>query len=700
MVNNIEEIKKKIIIQHENDNDQLDVIFSKSHRLIVEAPAGCGKTTTMISRIAFLFASGGIPNPKHLLGLTFSVNAALNIKREIIEKLPNLLGSQKKHVKINEKTTITNYHGFCKGVLKKYGYLLSEHLRKDVNVFRAYGDSEIVKQKTLSLNADDNKKLKAMENFIKNAQMPDLDIIYDYNKIIAEKLLEKEHITHNAIILFVLELFNRFPKVKNFYQSYYPLIVVDEFQYTNCIAWELLETIITDKTQLLFLGDPLQRIYGFIGAIPNIMTISAEKYDLVKAVLSKNYRFSGNPEMLKLDKNIRENAASCFSKTILNNDVAKLPLLWAKSQHHEAQMVVAKVEELIAGGGKNIAILFRQRGNIVDIIEEQLKNKNIEYFYGMFKDTDPDYVEFHKKCQGVFVKQFGKSKNINRKSLSSFCHEIEKTYEKKSETINSLICSLNALVEKISIDFSDLLPGNKYNLILDIFENRQLKQSMGYTDSDYVEFHKKCQGVFVKQFGESKNINRKSLSSFCHEIEKTYEKKSKTVNSLICLLNALFKKISIDFSDLLPDNKYNLILDVFENRQLKQSMDYLDSQVILSTIHGAKGLEWDYVILADMRRFGFPSFNTCVQCPNKFYSSNDCFCSSSRLSDSFRKIALDELSVFYVGTTRARKQVLVSASSTYLDNKGNQRYGYLSCFLNIEGIKLVDATKYSFNNEC
>jgi len=310
--------------------------------------------------------------------------------------------------------------------------------------------------------------------------------------------------------------------------------------------------------------------------------------------------------MLKLDKNIRENAASCFSKTILNNDVAKLPLLWAKSQHHEAQMVVAKVEELIAGGGKNIAILFRQRGNIVDIIEEQLKNKNIEYFYGMFKDTDPDYVEFHKKCQGVFVKQFGKSKNINRKSLSSFCHEIEKTYEKKSETINSLICSLNALVEKISIDFSDLL----------------------------------------------------------------------------------------------PDNKYNLILDVFENRQLKQSMDYLDSQVILSTIHGAKGLEWDYVILADMRRFGFPSFNTCVQCPNKFYSSNDCFCSSSRLSDSFRKIALDELSVFYVGTTRARKQVLVSASSTYLDNKGNQRYGYLSCFLNIEGIKLVDATKYSFNNEC
>jgi DNA helicase-2/ATP-dependent DNA helicase PcrA len=48
----------------------------------------------MISRIAYLFASGGIPNPKRILGLTFSVNAALKVKREVAEKLPVLLGSQ------------------------------------------------------------------------------------------------------------------------------------------------------------------------------------------------------------------------------------------------------------------------------------------------------------------------------------------------------------------------------------------------------------------------------------------------------------------------------------------------------------------------------------------------------------------------------------------------------------------------------
>lgn len=120
---NLAGIKNKISAQHEDDVKQLEVIFSDSPRLIVEAPAGYGKTTTMISRIAYLFASGKIPNPKRILGLTFSVNAALKVKREVAEKLPSLLGSQISPVAIGEKVTVTNYHGFCKGILKSMAIL-------------------------------------------------------------------------------------------------------------------------------------------------------------------------------------------------------------------------------------------------------------------------------------------------------------------------------------------------------------------------------------------------------------------------------------------------------------------------------------------------------------------------------------------------------------------------------------------------
>ena len=66
----LEEVKEKITAQHEGDENQLEIIFSDSPRLIVEALAGYGKTTTMISRIAYLFASGRVPNPKRILGLT------------------------------------------------------------------------------------------------------------------------------------------------------------------------------------------------------------------------------------------------------------------------------------------------------------------------------------------------------------------------------------------------------------------------------------------------------------------------------------------------------------------------------------------------------------------------------------------------------------------------------------------------------
>ena len=307
---NLREIKEKITAQHEGDQKQLEIIFSDNLRLMVEAPAGYGKTATMISRIAYLFASGQIPNPKRFLGLTFSVNAALKVKREVAGKLPLLLSSKNSPVAIGEKVTVTNFHGFCKGVLKKYGYLIADVLRKDINLFCAVGERDIEKQNNLktALTISEIQRLMEVEDAIIKSHIPDTQTIHAYNDIIIKKLLPLEYVTHNAIIMFVLEIFENHTEVKKFYQSFYPLIVVDEFQDTNCIAWALLEALISDRTQLLFLGDPLQRIYGFIGALPNIMSAAAEKYGMTKVALSKNYRFRDNIEMLKLDKNIRANA--------------------------------------------------------------------------------------------------------------------------------------------------------------------------------------------------------------------------------------------------------------------------------------------------------------------------------------------------------------------------------------------------------
>lgn len=602
---NLSKIKEKITAQHEGDKKQLEVVFSDSPRLIVEAPAGYGKTTTMISRIAYLFASDRIPNPKRILGLTFSVNAALKVKREVAGKLPSLLGSQSSPVSIGEKVTITNYHGFCKGILKKYGYLVSDTLRKDVNLFRAVGDSDIEKQANLkmALSSAELQSLKAVEAEVKEACVPDTQTIHAYNDIVIKKLLPLDYITHNAVILFVLEIFEKYTEVKRFYQSYYPLIVVDEFQDTNCIAWALLESVISDQTQLLFLGDPLQRIYGFIGALPNIMSQVADECGMTKIALSKNYRFRNNPEMLKLDKNVRANADSCFTPTIADADMAELPAFWGTTQQDEAEKVVAKVHDMIGEENAKIAILFHSRGKNAEIVEAELAKNNISYFYGMFKDEDPDYVEFHNRCQDMFIKRFGKTKTINKKSLITFSNSVKVVYAASAD---------------------------------------------------------------------------------------------KTVDSLLRLLDALVEKVSIDYADLVPEDKYTMLLDIFENHQLKQAMEYVDSQVILSTVHGAKGLEWDFVIVCDVEQWVFTF--VCRDCPSKSAQRGSVCRLPQNIPLQISGTLLDDLCVFYVALTRAKRQAFISASGERFNSSGRQfTGGKICCFALVNGIKLINAAPNSID---
>ena len=121
-------------------------------------------------------------------------------------------------------------------------------------------------------------------------------------------------------------------------------------------------------------------------------------------------------------------------------------------------------------------------------------------------------------------------------------------------------------------------------------------------------------------------------------------------------------------------------------------MEYVESQVILSTVHGAKGLEWDYVILGDIERWLFPGYYTCNNCMNKFANGANCCCTlPNPLPTSFADKILDELSVFYVGVTRAKKQVYVSASAKRLDYNGNEKGSIFSCVVGITGVKLIKA---------
>jgi len=318
---------------------------------------------------------------------------------------------------------------------------------------------------------------------------------------------------------------------------------------------------------------------------------------MTKVTLSKNYRFCENPEMLKLDKSLRGNAAFCFTPTITDGDVAKLPVFLGKTQQEEAELVVAKVQNLIGDGTANIAILFRSRGRNAQIIEAELKKNSMPYFYGMFTDEDADYIEFHYKCQEMFEKRFGESKSINKKALMAFS-------------------------ESVKIAYATV--------------------------------------------------------------------KNEMVDSLILLLDALVEKVAIDYADLVPEDKYTLLMDIFENCQLKQAMEYIKSKVILSTVHGAKGLEWDYVIVCDVEQWVFTFI--CKDCPNNSKSNNSYCKLPQKIPKQMVNTLLDDFCVFYVALTRAKKQAFISASAERYNAK-NEKFtgGKICCFALVDGVKLIDA---------
>ena len=124
---NIESINQKLKEIHNNDQAQTQIIFDNAKKIIVEAPAGCGKTKTMISKIAYLIATNNIESTKKILALTFSVNASYKIKKDVSEQLPEIINcDDNESYKLTNKIVVSNYHGFCRKILFKYGFLITE----------------------------------------------------------------------------------------------------------------------------------------------------------------------------------------------------------------------------------------------------------------------------------------------------------------------------------------------------------------------------------------------------------------------------------------------------------------------------------------------------------------------------------------------------------------------------------------------
>jgi len=589
-------IEESIREVHSDDREQLDAIFSGAKHVIVEAPAGYGKTRAMISRIAYLIAKKKLVYPKKILALTFSVNAAYKIKQDVAGKLPAILEKEKiSPLNIGKRVLATNYHGFCRRILKLYGYLIDKNLR-EIDLFMGVDDSN--KDKLIALNfglsIQEAKMMVAYNEAIKERDSRHLKEYFDnYLTKVHEHFLPSKHIPFNAILLLVFKPFKEKESVLEFYRSYFPFIIVDEFQDTNILSWNLLVKLIGEETNTMFMGDSLQRIYGFIGAIPNLIDKAMKTYKVEKIEFKKNYRYQDNEILLQLDKNIRENAKDPRNPTIERD--AEVQLSEFSSQGEEAvgisQMVSNVAEQ---NPTSTVVVLVKQRGSNTRQILEEFRNRNITHFYALYSDEEPEYIEFHQKSLEIFLSA--------------------------------------------------------------------IRESQG-------------------------RINKRVSDKFVNGVKRYYEdKKSEMRDSLIILLETFLRTVYKEYNFLTIEEKADFIKDTLENKALKQYLGYVDSQIIITTVHGAKGLEWDYVILPDMEQFSFPNWlGLCEVCAFK----SDCEFRWDRIpaNSIVEKKFYEELSVFYVAATRVKKEILFSYSKKGLKFNGDERNNALSCFMRLKGIK-------------
>lgn len=469
------DIERILQEKHSGDEEQLDFIFSDEPRIIVTAPAGCGKTTAMISKIARELCVGTISGNRKVLAMTFSVNAAMRIKDAVKKLLPDIVDDSKA---LLNKVDIANYHNFAMRLLHKYGYILNNNFT-NLSCFKIIDDSALNDLDLLS--STEKSEFKKLEDAIKNIDYNELcDSIDIYWNILSSKLVNSSIITYNGILVAAIKLLS-IENISNFYSTYYQMIIIDEFQDTNLLGYLLMDKLITNN-KAIFLGDDVQKIYGFLGAINDALGTVLERYNAKTISFKKNYRFMNNERMKQLDLFIRDYVENYQ----LSERCATILLKKLISDSSEVEFISKGVRRIL-NTESNVAILVRA-GWQGSIIVDNFEKEGIPFFNALYSETDDEYIKFYR----IAVEEF--HKNVLGKAVQSALRKCLKAIKNRENEIYSdsskkyVFDSLYKLLEKL-FEVSKTWEGTSKERYINIdfnLSNKGLKHMMEYLDEKVV----------------------------------------------------------------------------------------------------------------------------------------------------------------------------------------------------------------------
>ena len=589
---------------------------------LVLAVPGAGKTTVLIHRIANLILNKNI-SPEKILSITFSKASARDMKNRF-----NSIYGDISPIPVHFSTI----HSFAYSLIREYAfknktrYTLIEDNNKDINKIN------ILKKIYFSINKDyiTEEKLETIINsigYIKNMLITPKEFLsqfkLDINNFtqiynIYEKYKRKNNlIDFDDMLTLSYEILKTDNYLLNKYRNKYDYIQVDEGQDTSKAQLEIVKILAHPKNNLFIVADDDQSIYGFRGAYPQGLFEFNKIYKNTKIFyMEQNYRSSKNIVSV-CNKFIKKNTLR-YNKNIFteNQYMEPISIVKVNSLEEEYKYLMEELKEM--DNYIDIAILYRNNISAIGVIE-YLERNNIPFY---IKDTNAKFFN-HWILQDIINFFLLSYDNSNMQSFERIYYKMDGFISKNQV---NYIKTLN--LDKSVFQRLLSLPGlnNFYKRnFLDLKLNfKKLSKMKPYEGICHIE-NNLGYGDYLRESGMKLGYTLDSLKTILNYIKIIASK-------------------THDFNEFIGRLKYLEYLSI----QSKNTRD----GITLSTIHSAKGLEFNRVYLIDLIDGDFPPTSSI---------------------DAFKKGNIESLEeerrLFYVGMTRSKRHLTLMAYNNRNDKE-------------------------------
>ncbi|MEL7305916.1 MAG: UvrD-helicase domain-containing protein [Myxococcota bacterium] len=373
--------------------EQRDAVLADDDPLLVLAGAGTGKTTVITYRIAHFMEARGVRNHE-ILAVTFTNKAA----REMRERAARL-------AKISSRDLdIGTFHGTCGRVLRRFGDRLG--LDRGFTIYDSDDQLSLIKKTTQDLNIDTQafspKVLRSrIESWKNKGLLPEevepsgLDLVGLKAREVygpyRKRCLEMNAVDFGDLLLHVVTLLKRDEAVRRSLQSRWRFLLVDEYQDTNPVQYQLLQLLATDRHSLTVVGDDDQSIYRWRGAdIGNILRFERDFPGAQVIRLEENYR--STQAILDTANAVIAHNSARKGKTLFTRGQSGAPVrlrLFA-TERDEGEAVAEDCAAWIEEGRSpsELAVLYRTNAQSRPI-EDALRRRRVPYtIYGGLRFYD------------------------------------------------------------------------------------------------------------------------------------------------------------------------------------------------------------------------------------------------------------------------------------------------------------------------